>query len=103
MVISVTTLLIRVAAVVMIGTPAFAADMPQPLPQPQIAYQPIVVEQPEGAWYLRGDIGIGITNRFDITYLPSPPNVGNGFAFDQNSNADTVFIRAGVGYEWNNW
>ncbi len=92
-------ILMSAAAAVTIGSTAFAADMPPP---PPIAYQPVVVEQP-GAWYLRGDIGVGITNKFEVTYLPSGPDVGNGFQFDQNSNDDTVFIRAGVGYEWNNW
>jgi opacity protein-like surface antigen len=100
------TLLIGAAVAAMLGTTAFAADMPQYAPpQPQLTYQPmqLIVAQPEGAWYLRGDIGVGITEMFDITYLPSAPDVGNGFAFDQNSNSDTVFINAGVGYEWNNW
>jgi len=96
------TLLIRVAAATMVSTTAFAADMPQPMPPP-MQYQPIVMEQPASAWYLRGDIGVGITNKFDVTYLPSPPDVGNGFAFDQHSNGDTVFINAGIGYEFNNW
>jgi len=99
--IGVSTLLIRVAAATMLSTSAFAADMPQP--PPQIAYQPIVVEQPEGAWYLRGDIGIGITNSYDITWLPSPPDATIPFAFDQHSMADTVFFDVGAGYEWNSW
>ena len=85
----------------MLSTSAFAADMPQP--PPQIAYQPIVVEQSEGAWYLRGDVGIGITNTYDITWLPSPPDAGIPFAFDQHSMADTVFFDVGAGYEWNSW
>ena len=95
--------LIGTAAAAMVSTAAFAADMPQPLP-PQ-SYQPplMVMAQPESAWYLRGDIGVGITNQFDLTYLPSPPDVGNGFVFDQHSWADTVFFDAGIGYEWNNW
>ena len=56
--------LISTTAAVMVSTAAFAADMPQPLPQP---YQPqmMVMAQPEGAWYLRGDIGVGITNQFE--------------------------------------
>jgi opacity protein-like surface antigen len=29
--------------------------------------------------------------------------VGNGFAFDQHSNADTFFIGGGVGYNFNSW
>ena len=99
-------LLICAAAAAMVSTTAVAADMAQPLPpQPQLMYQPmpLVVAQPEGAWYLRGDIGVGITEKFAITYLPSAPDVGDGFAFDQNSNADTIFFNAGVGYERNNW
>jgi opacity protein-like surface antigen len=95
------TLLIRAAAAAMLSTTAYAADMAAPPPQMQ--YQPVVVEQPAGGWYLRGDIGVGITNKFAITYLPSPPDVGNGFSFDQHSMSDTVFINAGIGYELNSW
>ena len=104
MVIGVTTLLIRVAAAVMIGTPAFAADMPQPLPppQPQIAYQPIVVEQPEGAWYLRGDIGVGIISQAEFIFEQNPLNSTN-FAIQHSSIADTVFFMVGAGYELNSW
>jgi opacity protein-like surface antigen len=54
-------------------------------------------------WYLRGFVGIGINKSYDIEYLPAPANVGNGFAFDQHSIADTFFLGAAVGYEWNNW
>ena len=92
-------LLISAAAAAVASTTAYAADMPLPPPQ----YQPVIVQQPSSAWYLRGDIGIGVTNKFDLTYLPSPPNVGNGFVFDQHSWADTVFFDAGIGYEFNNW
>jgi opacity protein-like surface antigen len=91
--------LLTAATAALVSTAAFAADMPQPMP-----YQPpVTVVQPEGAWYLRGDIGVGITNSFSLTYLPSPPDVGNGFAFDQHSWADTTFFDVGAGYEWNNW
>jgi opacity protein-like surface antigen len=102
--IGVSTLLIRVAAAVMLSTSAFAADMPQPLPQPppQIAYQPIVMEQPEGAWYLRGDIGVGITNQLDFVYIENPLNSTN-FAIQHAAMGDTVFFDAGVGYEFNEW
>jgi opacity protein-like surface antigen len=98
------TLLIRAAAAVMISTTAFAADMPQPLPppQPQIAYQPIVVEQPEGAWYLRGDIGVGITSPVQFIFEQNPLNSTN-FAIQHASMGDTVFLGIGVGYEFNNW
>jgi opacity protein-like surface antigen len=93
--------LIGTAAAVMVSTTAFAADMPQPMPQLQ--YQPVVIQQPPTAWYLRGDVGVGMTNTFDIEYLPNPANVGNGFAFHENSIADSVFWSIGAGYEFNNW
>jgi opacity protein-like surface antigen len=96
-------LLISAAAATMVGSAAFAADMPQPLPpQPQIAYQPIVVEQPEGAWYLRGDIGVGIMSQADVVFLQNPLNDLN-FAISHSSMGDTTFFMGGVGYEFNNW
>src|SRR6202142_3037919 len=81
---------------------ARAADYspPQP-PQPMIIQQ-----QPEifsEGWYLRGNIGLGINNAYKVEYLPAPANVGNGFVFDQNSNADTFFIGGGIGYNFNSW
>ena len=71
-----------------------AADMP--LPPPAAA-------EPCCNWYLRGFVGEGMTNKFGIQYLPAPANAGNGFAFDQHSNADTFFIGGGVGYNFNSW
>ena len=101
-----TEFLIRLAVAALFSTTAYAADMPQPLPpQPQMTYQPmpLTIEQPEGAWYLRGDIGVGVTNKLDITWIPSPPDAGIPFVFDQHSMADTIFFDAGVGYEFNSW
>ncbi len=67
--------------------------------------RPIYVPEQNVAegWYLRGFVGAGMNNTYSLDYLPSPPNVGNGFVFDQNSNSDTFFVGGGVGYEWNNW
>jgi opacity protein-like surface antigen len=98
------TLLIPAAAAVVLTASAFAADMPQPmpLPQPQIAYQPIVMAQPEGAWYLRGDIGVGILSQAQFLYEENPLNNTN-FAIQHSSIADTVFFMVGAGYELNNW
>ena len=71
---------------------ARAADYQQP-PPPQIYVQPPqVIEEFASAWYLRGDVGIGINSRYDLDYLPNPVNVGNGFVFEQHSIADTFFI-----------
>jgi opacity protein-like surface antigen len=74
---------------------ARAADMPMPPP-------PAPVEQ-FGGWYLRGQVGVGMSGTPDLEYQPAPANVGNGFVFDTNSMADSVFIGGGVGYEWNSW
>lgn len=96
---------ISAAAAALLSVPALAADIAQPLPQPQIPYQPIplVVEQPEGAWYLRGDIGIGITNTVDFIYQPNPANPPVDILAQHAALADTVFFDVGVGYEYNNW
>jgi opacity protein-like surface antigen len=100
------TLLIRAAAAVLFSTTAYAADMPQPLPpQPQLAYQPmpLMLEQPEGAWYLRGDIGVGITSQIDFLYEGNPLNGPVDILTQHASFGDSVFFNAGVGYEFNNW
>src|SRR5208282_389600 len=98
-------LLIYAVAAAMVNTTALAADMAQPLPpQPQLTYQPmpLVMAQPEGAWYLRGDIGVGMTSQLDFVYLQNPLNSSN-FAIQHAAMADTVFFDGGVGYEFNNW
>ena len=84
-----------VAIASLAATAAHAADFSPPLPQPA----PEIVD----SWYLRGFVGIGMNGTPTLDYLPAPANVGNGFAFDQNSIADTTFIGAGVGYDWNSW
>jgi opacity protein-like surface antigen len=89
------------AAIAVLATGAAQAADYLP-PQPPMIMPPPAQSFAEG-WYLRGFVGVGINEKYHLDYLPSPPNVGNGFAFDQNSNADTNFIGGGVGYEWNNW
>jgi opacity protein-like surface antigen len=92
------------AAAAMLSTAASAADMPAPPPPPQPVYQPmpVVLEQPAGAWYLRGFIGVGITDNLDFVYQQNPLNSSN-FSISHAAMADTVFFGAGVGYEFNNW
>lgn len=96
--------LISTAAAVMVSTAAVAADMPQGYPPPQYAYQPpvMIMAQPQGAWYLRGDVGVGMTNQVDFVFEQNPLNSSN-FAISHSSMADTTFFDAGVGYEFNNW
>jgi opacity protein-like surface antigen len=71
------------------------------MPQPQVVYQ-----QPPDAtenWYLRGFVGVGMNGTYTLDYLPAPANVGNGFALEHHSIADTTFVGGGFGYEWNSW
>ena len=89
---------IAAGAAAFISTAACAADMALP-PPPQIPYQPVAVS----GWYLRGDIGVGMTDAFTLDYLPNPLNPPNNFAFQHHSMADTMFYNFGVGYELNNW
>jgi opacity protein-like surface antigen len=104
-------LLISTAAASMLASTAFAADMSLPPLAPPPAYQPPpmayapqpqVVVQPAGGWYLRGDVGIGITSDANLEYLQNPLNSSN-FAIKNASMGDTTFFSAGVGYEFNNW
>ena len=97
---SVKTLL-PAAVAAMISTAAFGADLPMPQP----VYQQPVVAEPccASAWYLRGEVGVGIMNRANLIYEPAPANVGNLFQFQHWSVDDTTIFGVGVGYEFNNW
>jgi len=65
---------IAAGAAAFISTVACAADMALP-PPPQIPYQPVA-----SGWYLRGDIGVGMTDNFSLDYLPNPLNPPNNSA-----------------------
>jgi opacity protein-like surface antigen len=93
------SMLAAVAALAAV-TAAQGADYQQPMPQPQVM-QPPAQEFAEG-WYLRGFVGVGMTNKFKLDFLENPAHTTN-FVFDQNSNSDTTFVGGGAGYEWNNW
>ncbi len=84
---------LAVLAALMAIPAARAADMPLPPPAPEPCCS---------SWYLRGFVGVGMTNTFKLDYLENPAHTTN-FVFDQNSNSDTTFIGGGAGYEWNNW
>ena len=74
------------------------------MPQPMY-YQPDVAEPSRpSAWYLRGDIGVGMDQQVRPSLIcKNPPDVEQRFAFEQHSMADTIFFDAGIGYELNNW
>ena len=94
----------KLNALLLAGTVAFgavcsahAADLP-----PAPAFEPIPVEPVDyGGWYLRGDVGVGITSKPEIRstfsdFVPSPH-------FDKESLGDTAFVGIGAGYQFNHW
>jgi len=97
--------LIAAGATAIINTAAWAADMP--LPQPQVQYQPLplVVAQPIGSWYLRGDIGVGVQSfsAFDFTQTNSAFVWPSTWTIVQQDIQDTTIFGLGIGYEFNNW
>ena len=119
--VSVKVLVGAVAATV-IGTAAFAADMPAPPPvyqppvyqPPQPVYQPPIVYQPPaavletlpiGSWYLRGDVGVGLLNfsEFDHSQTNAAFAWPPSWMIVQKDIQDTMIAGIGVGYEVNNW
>jgi opacity protein-like surface antigen len=97
------TSLCGLAGVVALGvTCASAADYPSPYQPPQ---QQIIIQQPpvgsdfSDGWYLRGHVGVGMTNGYDITSSATPA----GGSFVSNSISDQIFIGGGIGLEWNSW
>ncbi len=74
-----------------------AADLPPPP-----AFEPLPPEPVEfGGWYIRGDVGVGVTSKPEIRssfsdVVPTPH-------FDQRSLGDAAFVGAGVGYQFNHW
>ena len=96
---------IAAGAAAFIGTAAFAADMPLP-PPPQIPLQiPMIVEQPVGGWYLRGDIGVGVQSfsEFDFTQTNAAFVWPSSWTIVQQDIQDTTIFGLGIGYEFNNW
>jgi opacity protein-like surface antigen len=91
------------SAVSLAAATAQAADYAPP--QQPIYIQPPppqVIEEYASAWYLRGDVGIGMMNANQLEYIQNPLNTSN-FAIEHSSMGDAFFIGGGVGYELNNW
>jgi opacity protein-like surface antigen len=73
---------------------ARAADFSPPMPPP--------AREVSDNWYLRGFVGVGMTQANQIEYLRNPAN-SNDFSFDHSSISNSNFIGGGIGYEWNSW
>lgn len=105
-------------AVALGATTANAADLLPPSPAPM----PVPAAQEFSGWYLRGDVGIGVSAKDPkLSTLPNPllgnPNgCSNGTTGDCYSNAaytgyqffgqkmsNATFVALGVGYQLNNW
>jgi opacity protein-like surface antigen len=65
----------------------------------------MIVEQPVGGWYLRGDIGIGVQtfSSFNFTQTNTAFAWPSTWAIVQQDIQDTTIFGLGVGYEFNNW
>jgi len=107
-------LLISAAATTLISAAAFAADMPIAPPLPPPPYQPppmmyapppAIVAQPQGGWYLRGDVGVGIQTFANFSHAQT----NSAFVWPaswqivQKDIQDAAIFGVGVGYELNNW
>ncbi len=96
----------KLTALLLAGTVAFgiagsvqAADLPPPP-----AFEPAPVEPVDfGGWYIRGDVGVGITSKPEIRSSFDAGAIVPDTRFDEQRLEDSVFIRAGVGYQFNHW
>jgi opacity protein-like surface antigen len=98
--------LVAAGAAAVISTAAHAADMPLPQPQPiPMQAVPLIVEQPIGNWYLRGDVGIGVLSfsQFNFTQTNSAFVWPSSWTIVQQDIQDTAIVGFGIGYEFNSW
>jgi opacity protein-like surface antigen len=93
--------LICIGAAALIGTSAYAADLPQPQPM----YQAPVMVAATSGWYLRGDVGVGVTDftQFDHSQTNAAFVWPASWQIVQKDIQDTSIFGFGVGYEVNNW
>ena len=91
--------LICIGAAALIGTSAYAADLPQPM------YQPPVMVAATSGWYLRGDVGVGVMDftQFDHSQTNAAFVWPASWQIVQRDIQDTNIFGLGVGYEVNNW
>jgi opacity protein-like surface antigen len=83
---------------------ARAADMPYNPPPMMVQPAPMmpVVEDFSG-WYLRGDVGVGMSRLEQFEWTRNPSGGATNFAIETFSLGDSAFVGLGVGYEYNNW
>lgn len=80
---------------------AHAADM-LPAPPPLEPFTP--AQSPDfSGWYLRGDVGVGITSLGKMSSTLAPGTFAPDYRYDQANLTDAASIGIGVGYQFNNW
>ncbi|MBV1706915.1 MAG: outer membrane beta-barrel protein [Hyphomicrobiales bacterium] len=94
-------LAVAATAAVAFSGMARAADLLPPPPPPAPYAAPY--EASDSGWYLRGDVGVGMTHlsSFNPTF-PGPGTV-TGAGVDFASIDSGAYIDGGVGYQFNNW
>lgn len=89
-----------------VSTGALAADL---LPPPPVLEAPPLRGTISSGLYLRGDVGVGVSNYDNINVLvngrtPTDPVVGaTSFSTVKNKNLASTTFGAGIGYQFNNW
>jgi opacity protein-like surface antigen len=96
------------AAVSLIATAAYAADLPPPPPMyqpPPMVYQPPPVAPISSGWYLRGDVGVGAQTfgSFDHSQANAAFVWPASWQIVQKDIQNVAIFGVGIGYEWNNW
>ena len=106
--------LLLAGAAAIVPCAAFAADLPPPpLAEPAPYIAPAAIAEFSG-WYLRGDVGIGISDRPKLKTLPDPILTGTPpagvvftsaptYGFQNQDLSASGLIDVGVGYQFNNW
>ena len=92
--------LIGAAAAALLSTAAYAADLGAPPPPMQ--YLPPAPVAQQSAWYLRGDVGVGMQNfsQFDLEPASTLPS---SWSVNQTDIQDATLFDLGVGYNFNDW
>ncbi|MDB5572172.1 MAG: porin family protein [Hyphomicrobiales bacterium] len=78
---------------------AFAADM---LPPPPVIGAPVGLSAEANGWYLRGDIGVGVSGKTSASSTFKNGPIAD-LKFNQSNLGDSAFAGVGLGYKINNW
>lgn len=99
----IVTPLLAATAIIGLAAVAQAADMGVPFKAPTVV-QPLSEEASSGGWYLRGDVGIGITMTPKFSSDgPGGIDTNPAASWMYRDMADTPFIGAGVGYQFSDY